>query len=125
MSPCPASAVAPAAPPHFATTPTCASAANASPPHTSPSAGPASPSTADCGAAAPRPPSPRCRSRPLWPAAAVDCALPADVVPAPTDLPGRWQLQVDTGHPVFFDHPLDHVSGMLLLKPPASGPPVR
>ncbi|MEU1515835.1 ScbA/BarX family gamma-butyrolactone biosynthesis protein [Streptomyces sp. NPDC005811] len=46
----------------------------------------------------------------------VDRALPADVVLAPADGPDRWQLRVDTAHPVFFDHPLDHVPGMLLLE---------
>ncbi|UFQ16205.1 MULTISPECIES: ScbA/BarX family gamma-butyrolactone biosynthesis protein [Streptomyces] len=28
----------------------------------------------------------------------------------------RWELRVDTGHPVFFDHPVDHVPGMLLIE---------
>lgn len=28
----------------------------------------------------------------------------------------RWQLRVDTAHPIFFDHPVDHVPGMLLLE---------
>ncbi len=28
----------------------------------------------------------------------------------------RWPLRVDTAHPVFFDHPVDHVPGMLLLE---------
>lgn len=49
-------------------------------------------------------------------AADVDRALPSDVVLAATDLPARWQLRVNTAHPVFFDHPLDHVPGMLLLE---------
>ncbi|MBT2676229.1 A-factor biosynthesis protein [Streptomyces sp. ISL-14] len=53
---------------------------------------------------------------PGLPPAAVDRALPADVVLAPTGRPGRWQLRVDTAHAVFFDHPLDHVPGMLLLE---------
>jgi 2-oxo-3-(phosphooxy)propyl 3-oxoalkanoate synthase len=53
---------------------------------------------------------------PGLPPAAVARALPADVVLAPTDRPDRWQLRVDTAHPVFFDHPLDHVPGMLLLE---------
>ena len=53
---------------------------------------------------------------PGLPPAAVARALPADVVLAPTGRPGRWQLRVDTAHPVFFDHPLDHVPGMLLLE---------
>ncbi len=47
---------------------------------------------------------------------AVDRALPTDVVLAPPDPSGRWQLRVHTAHPVFFDHPLDHVPGMLLLE---------
>ncbi|MFF5188334.1 ScbA/BarX family gamma-butyrolactone biosynthesis protein [Streptomyces sp. NPDC000345] len=47
---------------------------------------------------------------------AVDRALPADVVLSPAAGSDRWQLRVDTAHPVFFDHPLDHVPGMLLLE---------
>ncbi|GAA3657119.1 ScbA/BarX family gamma-butyrolactone biosynthesis protein [Streptomyces chitinivorans] len=39
-----------------------------------------------------------------------------DVVLAPTGEPHRWQLRVDTDHPVLFDHPVDHVPGMLLLE---------
>lgn len=54
--------------------------------------------------------------RPGLPAAGVERVGPADVVLAPTDTPDRWQLRVDTAHPVFFDHPLDHVPGMLLLE---------
>jgi hypothetical protein len=53
---------------------------------------------------------------PGLPAAAVGRALSADVVLAPAGPPHRWQLRVDTAHPVFFDHPLDHVPGMLLLE---------
>lgn len=53
---------------------------------------------------------------PALPPDAVGRALPADVVLAPADHPDRWQLRVDTAHPVFFDHPLDHVPGMLLLE---------
>ncbi|GAA0312547.1 ScbA/BarX family gamma-butyrolactone biosynthesis protein [Streptomyces turgidiscabies] len=41
----------------------------------------------------------------------------ADVVLAPPQQDdGNWQLRVDTGHAVFFDHPLDHIPGMLLLE---------
>jgi len=52
---------------------------------------------------------------------AVHRALPADVVLAPRGRDsgtrgGCWQLRVNTAHPVFFDHPLDHVPGMLLLE---------
>lgn len=39
-----------------------------------------------------------------------------DVVLAPTDVPQRWQLRVDTDHSVLFDHPVDHAPGMLLLE---------
>lgn len=27
-----------------------------------------------------------------------------------------WELRVDTDHPIFFDHPVDHVPGMLLIE---------
>ncbi|MEU0055323.1 ScbA/BarX family gamma-butyrolactone biosynthesis protein [Streptomyces sp. NPDC006334] len=50
------------------------------------------------------------------PAAGVGRALAADVVLAGAGRRDRWQLRVDTAHPVFFDHPLDHVPGMLLLE---------
>ncbi|KUO19108.1 ScbA/BarX family gamma-butyrolactone biosynthesis protein [Streptomyces dysideae] len=53
---------------------------------------------------------------PGLPPTAVHRTLPADVVLAPDNRPGRWRLRVDTAHPVFFDHPLDHVPGMLLLE---------
>ncbi|MET8629962.1 ScbA/BarX family gamma-butyrolactone biosynthesis protein [Kitasatospora sp. NPDC004669] len=39
-----------------------------------------------------------------------------DVVLTPTDQSGTWQLRVDTAHPVLFDHPVDHVPGMVLLE---------
>ncbi|NEA65242.1 AfsA-related hotdog domain-containing protein [Streptomyces sp. SID12488] len=39
-----------------------------------------------------------------------------DVVPAATDRPGRWQLRMDTTHPILFDHVFDHAPGMLLLE---------
>lgn len=39
-----------------------------------------------------------------------------DIVLAATDQPGRWLLRVDSAHPVLFDHPVDHVPGMLLLE---------
>ncbi|MEV8309129.1 ScbA/BarX family gamma-butyrolactone biosynthesis protein [Streptomyces flavidovirens] len=41
---------------------------------------------------------------------------PADVVLSPTGERDRWQLRVDTRHPVLFDHPVDHVPGMVLLE---------
>ncbi|MEV7073292.1 ScbA/BarX family gamma-butyrolactone biosynthesis protein [Streptomyces sp. NPDC093990] len=54
-------------------------------------------------------------SAPL-PADRVGRALAADVLLSSADRPGRWRLRVDTSHPVFFDHPLDHIPGMLLLE---------
>ncbi|MEU0218761.1 ScbA/BarX family gamma-butyrolactone biosynthesis protein [Streptomyces sp. NPDC006265] len=39
-----------------------------------------------------------------------------DVVLAPTDRPGVWHLRVDTGHPVLFPRPNDHVPGMVLFE---------
>ncbi|MET9290708.1 ScbA/BarX family gamma-butyrolactone biosynthesis protein [Streptomyces sp. NPDC003077] len=39
-----------------------------------------------------------------------------DVVLTPTQDEHRWQLRVDPTHPVLFDHPVDHVPGMLLLE---------
>ena len=54
---------------------------------------------------------------PGLPAADVGRDSAADVVLAPPQQADRdWQLRVDTGHAVFFDHPLDHIPGMLLLE---------
>ncbi|QKW21207.1 hypothetical protein HUT16_21005 [Kitasatospora sp. NA04385] len=39
-----------------------------------------------------------------------------DVVLAPARRDDRTQLRVDLSHPVLFDHPVDHVPGMLLLE---------
>lgn len=41
---------------------------------------------------------------------------PMDVVLSPAGEPDRWQLRVNTHHPVLFDHPVDHVPGMVLLE---------
>ncbi|GGS57923.1 MULTISPECIES: ScbA/BarX family gamma-butyrolactone biosynthesis protein [Streptomyces] len=43
---------------------------------------------------------------------------PDHVVLADRAVPGenRWELRVDTGHPCFFDHPVDHVPGMVLIE---------
>ncbi|MFI8952777.1 ScbA/BarX family gamma-butyrolactone biosynthesis protein [Streptomyces sp. NPDC053750] len=41
---------------------------------------------------------------------------PTDVVLSPLPKPDCWQLRVDTRHPVLFDHPVDHVPGMVLLE---------
>ncbi|GAA1695902.1 ScbA/BarX family gamma-butyrolactone biosynthesis protein [Kribbella yunnanensis] len=39
-----------------------------------------------------------------------------NVVLTPIDQPLSWQLRVDTTHCVLFDHPHDHVPGMVLLE---------
>ncbi|MGA5894883.1 ScbA/BarX family gamma-butyrolactone biosynthesis protein [Streptomyces venetus] len=39
-----------------------------------------------------------------------------DVVLAPSGRPGVWRLRVDTGHPVLFPRPNDHVPGMVLFE---------
>ncbi len=39
-----------------------------------------------------------------------------DVVLSPTGSAHGWQLRVDTGHGVLFDHPHDHIPGMVLLE---------
>lgn len=31
-------------------------------------------------------------------------------------VPGRWPLRVDVSNPILFDHPLDHVPGVLLIE---------
>ncbi|WP_405791596.1 ScbA/BarX family gamma-butyrolactone biosynthesis protein [Streptomyces sp. NBC_01506] len=41
---------------------------------------------------------------------------PADVVISPLPHPHHWQLHTDTRHPVLFDHPVDHIPGMVLLE---------
>ncbi|MBX7550243.1 ScbA/BarX family gamma-butyrolactone biosynthesis protein [Streptomyces sp. NPDC004232] len=41
--------------------------------------------------------------------------LVRDLVLAPRGADGR-QLRVDTTHPLYFDHPVDHVPGMVLLE---------
>ncbi|MET8977504.1 ScbA/BarX family gamma-butyrolactone biosynthesis protein [Streptomyces sp. NPDC004539] len=60
-------------------------------------------------AAAPPPPAPV--APPL-----VDRTAPEDVVIAPGTAPHRFRLRVDTSHPVLFDHPHDHIPGMVLLE---------
>ncbi|WP_185832165.1 ScbA/BarX family gamma-butyrolactone biosynthesis protein [Streptomyces sp. WAC 04229] len=56
---------------------------------------------------------------PPLPPSEVGCRFSEDVVLSPSAPPGRpgpWTLRVDTSHPVLFDHPVDHVPGMLLLE---------
>jgi 2-oxo-3-(phosphooxy)propyl 3-oxoalkanoate synthase len=40
----------------------------------------------------------------------------ADVVLAPSAVDNLWLLRADTDHPVMFDHPVDHVPGMMALE---------
>lgn len=40
----------------------------------------------------------------------------ADVVLTPTGTENAWLLRCDTTHPVLFDHPVDHVPGMVLIE---------
>ena len=47
--------------------------------------------------------------------AGVGRRLESDVLLSATDRPRVWRLRVDTRHPIFFDHPVDHVPGALLL----------
>ncbi|MGA5421837.1 ScbA/BarX family gamma-butyrolactone biosynthesis protein [Streptomyces lavendulocolor] len=41
---------------------------------------------------------------------------PMDVVLSPVGEANRWQLRADSRHHVMFDHPVDHVPGMVLLE---------
>ncbi|MCX4545871.1 ScbA/BarX family gamma-butyrolactone biosynthesis protein [Streptomyces sp. NBC_01565] len=50
------------------------------------------------------------------PAAEAGRLLPADVVLAPADRPGRWLLSPDLGHPILFEHANDHHPGMVLVE---------
>lgn len=46
---------------------------------------------------------------------------PADVVLSPIGHSNRWLLRLNSRHPVLFDHPVDHVPGMLLLEAARQG----
>lgn len=39
-----------------------------------------------------------------------------DVVLAPSAVDNLWLVRVDTEHPVMFDHPVDHVPGMMAIE---------
>ncbi|MFC7978966.1 ScbA/BarX family gamma-butyrolactone biosynthesis protein [Streptomyces cinereoruber] len=45
-----------------------------------------------------------------------DVVLAEDTTPLGSHAGGDWTLRTDTGHPVLFDHPHDHVPGMVLLE---------
>jgi len=40
----------------------------------------------------------------------------ADVVLSPVPGRGGWLLRIDQSHPVLFDHPVDHVAGMVIIE---------
>lgn len=65
-----------------------------------------------------RRPQPSLPANPLQPAQVGRCS-PFDVVLAAAPQQGTgatWQLRYDTRHPVLFDHPGDHLPGMVLLE---------
>ncbi|WP_069171745.1 ScbA/BarX family gamma-butyrolactone biosynthesis protein [Streptomyces griseus] len=43
-------------------------------------------------------------------------ATPTDVVLAPGDRPRHWQLRNDVDNVLLFDHPVDHVPGLVLME---------
>ncbi|HLL36763.1 MAG TPA: ScbA/BarX family gamma-butyrolactone biosynthesis protein [Streptomyces sp.] len=53
---------------------------------------------------------------PPVPASRVERHRPDDVLLSPTGAPDQWLLRVDPAHPILFDHPLDHIPGMLILE---------
>jgi hypothetical protein len=53
---------------------------------------------------------------PAAPPGRVGRARVHDVVLSPTGRPDRWRLRVDTANQVLFDHPHDHVPGMVMLE---------
>ncbi|WP_426297966.1 ScbA/BarX family gamma-butyrolactone biosynthesis protein [Arthrobacter sp. R-11] len=53
---------------------------------------------------------------PLLEASVVGHSTPRNVMLGEEVRPSVWPLRVDTSHPIFFDHPLDHVPGMLLIE---------
>ncbi|MER7048040.1 ScbA/BarX family gamma-butyrolactone biosynthesis protein [Streptomyces jumonjinensis] len=62
-----------------------------------------------------------CCARALPPGPPADPALVGrrnerDVVLSPTDRARVWRLRTDLTHPVLFDHPHDHIPGMVLLE---------
>jgi hypothetical protein len=64
-------------------------------------------------------PPPAARRRPRCPAAVVGRRCDRNVVIGPPQLDNGFALApvvVDTGHPTLFDHPLDHLPGMVLVE---------
>lgn len=48
--------------------------------------------------------------------AVIGVPVVGDVVVGATARPGRWRVLPDLSHPVLFDHPSDHLPGMLVLE---------
>ncbi|MGP4089661.1 ScbA/BarX family gamma-butyrolactone biosynthesis protein [Streptomyces sp. KR55] len=46
----------------------------------------------------------------------VGCVHASDVVLAPADRPGRWQLRMDVHNTDLYDHPVDHVPALALIE---------
>ncbi|MFI8939041.1 ScbA/BarX family gamma-butyrolactone biosynthesis protein [Streptomyces syringium] len=44
------------------------------------------------------------------------CGRPVEPLRAGPRRSGRWQLRADIRHPILFDHPVDHIPGMVLLE---------
>lgn len=53
---------------------------------------------------------------PPMPPTQVGRERPHDVVLTPTPHPNLWLLRTDLTHPTLFDHPHDHIPGMVLLE---------
>ncbi|MYT27412.1 MULTISPECIES: ScbA/BarX family gamma-butyrolactone biosynthesis protein [unclassified Streptomyces] len=54
-------------------------------------------------------------SAPVAPAQ-VDCTTDVEVVLTPTDDAGRWLLRSDFQNTALYDHPVDHVPGLVLIE---------
>ncbi|MGW1374399.1 ScbA/BarX family gamma-butyrolactone biosynthesis protein [Streptomyces sp. NPDC002446] len=50
------------------------------------------------------------------PPAQVDCATDVEVALTPTDKAGRWLLRSDFRNTALYDHPVDHVPGLVLIE---------
>jgi hypothetical protein len=53
---------------------------------------------------------------PAVPADVAGCGDTARIALSQGDGPGRWLLRTDTSHPVLYDHPVDHVPGLVLIE---------
>jgi len=67
------------------------------------------------GRSAPEPEAAGPLPEPVAPAL-VDRRYAPDVVLSPGGEPGRWLLRADQRHPILFEHPNDHIPGMVMLE---------